>query len=232
LCSDGREEAVMISDRERWLVARRALYCGIACQVALLLGLGIDKVRPHDLGPEPWAIKVADVVYAALPSVGMCVGTVLALRKPRLVIPAVVAGVVIGYVDELVAKRILWMLQPSEAAVELGGLGPLVDRHYSMIYGFTGGELAGGFIASLLVALFCASLQGEWRAIVGGFGGGLVVSSLVLIISIMVTQSRRPGVLFVWPLMVFSFFVYGFALGGGVALGERVGCRLIGGRGH
>jgi hypothetical protein len=217
----------MISHLDWRRIAHRALYCGIACQVALLLGLGFDSLRLYEVGPRLWDISLADVVFAALPTVGMCVGTVLALRKHRLVPLALVMGVGIALIDEVVAKRILWMLQPSQAAVELAGLGPIIDRQYSIIYGFTGGELAGGFIASLLVALFCASLQGEWRAIVGGFAGGLVISSLVLLLSVLVTQSRAPGVLFVWPLMVFSFFAYGFALGGGTALGEIAGRRLL-----
>ena len=217
----------MISARDWRMIVRRALYCGIACQVALLVGLALDTVRLYQVGSDLSDIRLADVIFAALPSVGICLGTVLALRKSRLVVLAVVVGLAIGFVDELVAKRILWMLQPSEAALELANLGPVIDRHYSIIYGFTGGELAGGFLASLLVALFCASLAVEWRAIVGGFGGGLVVSLLVLLLSILVTQSRNPGSLFVWPLMVFSFFVYGFALGGGTAIGEKLGGQLL-----
>ncbi len=217
----------MISARDWRMIARRALYCGIACQVALLVGLALDTLRLYEVGSDLSDIRLADVVFATLPSVGMCVGTALALRRPRLVLLAIVVGLAIGFVDELVAKQILWMLQPSDAVVELAGLGPVIDRHYSIIYGFTGGELAGGFLASLLVALFCASLAGQWRAIIGGFAGGLAVSLLVLLLSILVTQSRNPGSLFVWPLMVFSFFVYGFALGGGVAWGEKVGGQLL-----
>ena len=217
----------MISDRDWRRIARRALYCGIACQVALLLGLALDSLRLYEVGGSLWDIKLADVAFAALPAVGICVGTVLAMRRPKLVLLAIVVGLAIGCADELVAKRILWMLYPTDAAVELAGLGPVIDRHYSMIYGFTGGELAGGLLASLLVTLFCAALHGDWRALVGGFAGGLVVSSLVLLLSISVTQGPNPGALFVWPVMVFSFFVYGFALGGGVALGGRLGGRLL-----
>jgi hypothetical protein len=119
------------------------------------------------------------------------------------------------------------MLYPSDSEIGLGSFGQFIDQHYSMVYGLDAGALVGSFLASLLVAFFCAALQRNCRALAGGFAGGLVVSSLMFLASIWATKVTDPRYPFVWiVVIVVSFFVYGIGLGGGIALGEYLGVRF------
>ena len=217
----------MVASESRQLITRRALYCGVASLLATILAFGLEALSIHRLNTRLLGVRLDNVIYATLPSLAVCVGTVLALQKTRLIPLSIMASFVIGFVNHRVARQILWMLYPSDSQVGLGSFGQFIDQHYSMVYGLDAGALVGSFLSSLLVAFFCAALQRDCWALAGGFTGGLVASSFMLLVSIGVTKSTDPKCLFVLMVVtVLSFFVYGIGLGGSIALGEYLGIRF------
>lgn len=211
---------------EKSLIARRALYCGVASLIALALAFALEALSINHLDTIFWGVRLDNVIYATLPALAVCVGTVLALRKTHLITLSVITSFIIGFINHRVARQVLWLLYPSNSEIGLGRLGQFIDQHYSMIYGFDAGALVGSFLASLLVAFFCAALQRNWRMLMGGFIGGFIASSFMFLTSIWTTEASDPGSLFVWIVIVAVFFVYGVALGGSIALGEQVGFRF------
>jgi hypothetical protein len=216
----------MTTSEWKSLIARRALYCGVASLLALALAFGLEELSIHRFNAKLLGVGLDNIIYATLPGLAICTGTVLALRRYRLIFLSVIVSLIIGFVNHRISRQVLWSLYPNDSTIGLGSLGRFIDQHYSMIYGLDAGALIGGLVASLLVTLFCATLQQNWRALIGGFTGGLIASSLMLLVSIWATEATDPSSPFIWVVITVAYFVYGVALSGSVALGEYMGVHL------
>ncbi|RLC67183.1 MAG: hypothetical protein DRI48_02980 [Chloroflexi bacterium] len=213
----------MTTGEWKLLIVRRTLYCGVASLLALALAFGLEALSIHRFNAKLFGVGLDNIIYATLPDLAICTGTVVALRKYRLIFLSVVVSLIIGFINHRIARQVLWLLYPSDSTIGLGNLGQFIDQHYSMVYGLDAGALIGSFLASLLVALFCAALQRDWRALIGGFAGGFVASSMMFLVSIWTTETTDPTSSFVWVVIAICYFAYGAILSGSIALGEYVG---------
>jgi len=212
-------------------ILRRALYCGVGSVIGVVLAFSLALIPLHRLRIQIWQVDLEGIVIRSLFSAGFCVSTVLAHRKYRLIPLSVVISLLIGLVTHKVAKEFLWALYPCDNEVGLGELGKFIDQHYSLMFGFNAGDLVGNFLAIPLIVLFCSALSGNTRALVGGFGVGLTISLITLLLSFWFTEvtmfASKTDLFIALVLSVPQIFISGGILGGSIAFGEYLAVRLL-----
>ena len=123
----------MTTSEWKSLIARRALYCGVASLLALALAFGLEELSIQRFNTKLFGARLDAIIYATLPGWAICTGTVLALRKYRLIFLSIVVGLIIGFVNHRIARQVLWLLYPSDSTIGLGNLGQFIEQHYSMV---------------------------------------------------------------------------------------------------
>lgn len=218
MCADRR------INEEQQMILRRALYCGAGLVIAMMLiwmlGLlplyRLSQIRIYNF----WGLEVERMIESSLVSAGLCLGTVLALRKPRLISLAIVASLTIGLVAHEAAGRFAAALHPDEHAIGLGEAGKLLDR----FLGSQDYDLVNSFLVILLAILFCSMLSKNIRGVAGGFGAGIVTCLIEFIFLFFVAPSLSNRFIAL-VLSIPVSFILGAILGGSVAFGEYLAVR-------
>lgn len=218
MCADRR------INEENQLILRRALYCGAGLVIAMMLiwmlGLlplyRLSQIRIYNF----WGLEIERMIESSLVSAGLCAGTVLALRKPRLIPLAIVASLTIGLVAHEAAVRFASALHPDEHVIGLGEVGKLLDQ----FLGSQDYDLVNSFLVILLAILFCSMLSKSIRGFAGGFSTGMLIYLIQFILLFLVAPPLTNRFIVLVTSIPMSF-ILGAILGGSVAFGEYLAVR-------